>query len=69
MYRVQVYRWDEDHRPHPLNPQIVDAESKKAAAEMIIGGDLIEAGPQEKLAAKVWSAHSYHPDIASFYHR
>ena len=52
-FRVQVY-CEADGIPSPIDPETVVAGTAKAAAEILAGGPLSEAGPHGKLFAMVW---------------
>src|SRR5947208_3049365 len=54
--RVQVYCWDEEGKPCPLDPKDVTATSHKGAAEALCGKGLREAGHHGQFAAKVWKS-------------
>jgi hypothetical protein len=65
--RVQVYCWDEEGKPCPLDPKDVTATSHKGAAEALCGKGLREAGHHGQFAAKVWKSGEVKPDFKLFY--
>ena len=66
VFWVREYSLDERGKLSPLDPQPVRAETHREAGQTVCQIQLIEAGPDSKLAVEVWPRG--HPsDIKRFY--
>jgi len=67
-FRAQIYHHDEGgNRSLTNHPQDIHATTHKAAAEAVLGKELVETGLLSNLAVRVWTKGVEPPDMAHFF--